>query len=261
MNGVLSSYLENKLIDLVMVGTAYSSPAAVYLGLCSTEPTDSGATEVVYTGYARQQIVFAAPSGRAVAQSAGVTFPNCTGGSSVASHYAVFDSESGGEMLGYGELLASKTIAIGNTPTVAAGQIIFTFVAAGVSTYLAHALLNHAFRATAYTAPANRCIALCTADLTDGSTGSTISEPSGNGYERKTTTGWTVTGGAAWNTNVETLATPSGSWGAIAATCITDASTGGNVLFYDNSPTGDGQTPTTGDVVQFGVGAFICSLD
>ena len=261
MNGVLSSYLENKLIDLVMTGAAYPAPAAVYLGLCSDEPTDSGATEVVYTGYERRAIVFAAPSARAITQSAGVTFPTCTGGSAVSSHYAVYDSASGGEMLGYGELLASKTITIGNTPTVAAGQIIFTVAAAGVSTYLAHALLNHAFRATAYTAPANRCIAMCTADLTDASTGSTLVEPSGNGYERKTTTGWTVTGGAAWNTNVETMETPSGSWGAITAVCVTDASTGGNVLFYDNSPTGDGQTPTTGDVVQFGVGDFVCSLD
>jgi hypothetical protein len=138
--------------------------------------------------------------------------------------------------------------------------VVLTVTAGQVSDYLAGKLLDHIFRATAYTAPTDRYLALATVDITDSMTGSTITEPSGNGYARKTSGTWTVSTNSASNAGVETFATPTGSWGTIAATGVLDASTAGNLLFYDAAPTGQGQTPTTGNTVFFAIGGFVISV-
>lgn len=257
--GCLSNYAENKFIDLVMAETTFSSPAAVYLALC-TAAADTGATEVAYTNYARAAITFGAVSSRAITQSNLVTFPQCGATGATATHWAIYDAASAGNMLAWGALSVSKTIVSGNTPSVAIGQTVITATAGKISDYLAGKLLDHIFRATAYTAPTDRYLALATVDITDSMTGSTITEPSGNGYERKTSGAWTVSANSASNAAAEEFATPSGSWGEITAVGVLDASTAGNLLFYDAAPTGQGQTPTTGDTVSFAIGGFVVSV-
>ncbi len=259
----LSNYAENKMVDLVLTGAAWSSPAAVYVSLHTGSPGEAndGANECNYTGYARKAISFAAASGRAVAQDADVTFDQCTAGSNDATHYGIYDASAAGNLLAYGALAATKTISTGNTPSIASGEITLTFSAGEFSDYLAHELLDHAFNGAAYSAPANTYLALTTVALTDASTGSTITEPANNYARKQVVGGWTVTNNAAVNAADETFATPSGSWGAITALAVLDAATAGNVLWYDNAPTGDGQTPTSGDTVKITAGSFSCSLD
>ena len=52
--GALSDYLENKLIDHVFRGTAYTAPGTVYVALFTSACSDSaGGTEVSGGSYAR----------------------------------------------------------------------------------------------------------------------------------------------------------------------------------------------------------------
>lgn len=262
MTGALSDYLEAQLIDhLFHASNTYTPVATVYLGLLSALPDDTGATEVTYTNYGtRPAITFGAAAGRAITQSGVVTFPLCGVTGDTATHYAIYDAATAGNMLAYGALSASKVIADGNTPSVGTGQVILTAAAGAMSDYLANALLDFAFRNQAYSKPAKHLF-LADADPTSASTGSTISEPAGNNYARLAVTGWTTATNTAENTAEETFNVPSGTWGAIQAVGICDAATVGNMLFYDTVPTGEGQTPGNGDTVKFAAGAFDVTLD
>jgi hypothetical protein len=89
--GSLSNFAELELLDHVF-NAAYSPPAAVYLALCTADPTDAGTgasmNEVANTGsYARTAITFGAASARRITQNALVTFPQATG--FVGHHHAL----------------------------------------------------------------------------------------------------------------------------------------------------------------------------
>ena len=80
-------------------------PANVYVELSSTAPNEDGTnvTPPVFTGYARQAASFGAPgagagSAQEIANDAQIDFgdPDADGS---ASHFALFDAASGGNML------------------------------------------------------------------------------------------------------------------------------------------------------------------
>lgn len=134
------------------------------------------------------------------------------------------------------------------------------------SDYLETALLNHLFRATAYTAPASLYISLHTAAPDESGTPS--NEVSGGSYARvavtSNTTNWTAptTSGAGKLTDngaVITFPTPSATWGTVSYFGIYDASTAGNLLFY--GPLTISKTINSGDTVQFAIGALDIILD
>ena len=115
--------------------------------------------------------------------------------------------------------------------------------------------------AITYTCP-DTYVALATTDIVDTDTGSTIDEPSGNGYAREqvnknggSAPTWDVAAGVSAsldNTHTITFTTPSGSWGTITALAIVDAATTGNLLLYENTVTD--QKPDNGDTVQIAAG-------
>jgi hypothetical protein len=117
------------------------------------------------------------------------------------------------------------------------------------------------FRNQAFTVSANY-LALATVTLSDTTTGSTATEPSGNNYSRLAIN---ASGGAqpSWeaasnntvqNANAWVMPTPSGAWGTVVASFIADASSAGNVLMYDNGITD--QAVASGDIVQYATGAM-----
>ena len=55
---------------------------------------------------------------------------------------------------------------------------------AGFSDYLEKKLLNHVFGGATYTPPATLYFGLATAAITDSTTGTTVTEPSGGSYAR-----------------------------------------------------------------------------
>lgn len=130
---------------------------------------------------------------------------------------------------------------------------------AGKSNYLELEILDHIFGKGAYTPP-TIWVALSTTDPTEDGSGKT--EPSGNGYARKSTAAadWqTASGGATQNVNDITFAEASGSWGTIAYFMLYDAETSGNMLYFGAvNPT---KAIGSGDTAKFAAGDLDVSED
>jgi hypothetical protein len=115
MPGSKSDYLENKLLDHVLTNTAYSSPTTVYVGLYTVAPTDAGGgTEVTGNNYARESVSFASAVAGETSNDAEVEFgtPSATWGEVVA--FGVFDADTAGNLLYWGDLTNAKTINSGD---------------------------------------------------------------------------------------------------------------------------------------------------
>jgi hypothetical protein len=123
-----SDFLENELLDHVLRNSAYTPPAAVYVGLYTAAPTDAGGgTEVSGNAYARQPITFGAASGGAVTNSADITFPTPTpSGWGTVTHFGIFDASTAGNLLYWGALAASQTINASNVVKILTGELDVT---------------------------------------------------------------------------------------------------------------------------------------
>lgn len=265
--GSFTDFLENELLDHVLNNAAYTAPATIYLALATADPTDAatGASmhEIANSGsYARAVITFGAAAARAVTQDADVNFTQLTGDLGTATHWTITDNAShgAGNALAHGTLTAPKVLYNGNSPSVLSGQVVVSFDSGEISTYLADELLDHVFNNAAYTAPGTTWIALATASISDATTGSNIGEPSGGAYARAQVN---VNGGAApaWdlaassvvdNGGTITFATATASWGTVTGVAIIDASTNGNILFYDNTQAD--QAVGSGDLWRYNAG-------
>lgn len=168
-------------------------------------------------------------------------------------------------MLAHGSLTVAKNVVNGNTPSVATSEVSISFTAGEISDYLANALLDHAFSLSTYAAP-DTYIAMATGDVLDTDTGSSISEPGAGAYARVqvnisggSTPTW-VTATLSSVTNKETISftQATGSWSTITALAIVDASTAGNLLFYENTVTD--QEVDNGDTAEISVGNMKISL-
>ncbi len=92
----MSNYLENALINAVLRNTSYTSPATVYLGLYTTDPTDADTgTEVSGNAYARQSITFGAPSNGVTTNTAAIEFPQATGSWGTVAYVGIRDASTG----------------------------------------------------------------------------------------------------------------------------------------------------------------------
>lgn len=267
--GSLSNYAESALAEHINTNAAYTPAATIYLALATADPTDAatGASmnEVANSGsYARTAITFGAAASRRVTQNATVTFPTATGSWGTISHWAIVTSATygAGNVLAHGAFAVPKSVVSGNTPSVASSEVYVEITAStGLSNYCANGFLDRMFRNQAFTVSANH-LALVTVAVTDSMTGSTITEPSGNNYSRieineagGSNPNWeAVASGAFQNEDIVTMPTPSGSWGTIVGMAICNASTTGEVLWYDNSLTD--QAVTTNDTVSFAVGGI-----
>lgn len=104
------------------------------------------------------------------------------------------------------------------------------------SRYLEAKLLAHSLKKTEFTMPAKVYVALCTAAPTKASTGSTITEASYTGYERKEFSGWEAAkeGDPGTIVNETAIAIKVATAGESTVTdfAIVDASTAGNVLYF-----------------------------
>ena len=119
-----TDYLEDKIIDHMLRNQAYTPPATVYVGLFTAAPSDAGGgTEVTGGSYARQTVTLSAASGGASSNSADITFPQATADWGTIGWCALFDAVSGGNMLMWTALDASKVINNGDTLKFNAGDL------------------------------------------------------------------------------------------------------------------------------------------
>jgi len=145
---------------------------------------------------------------------------------------------------------------------------------ASLSDYAENKLVDHLFRATAYSesTPASYHVALFTTSCTDAAVGT---EVSGGSYARisvtRATTSWTgthgTTTGASSGTNgtisnaaAIQFAAPTANWGSVTAFAVMDASTGGNPIVCNNLTTP--KTVNNGDAApSFSIGALTIQID
>jgi hypothetical protein len=107
--------------------TAYTSPATVYVGLFTSDPTDAGSgTEVSGGSYARTAVTFGAPSNGASTNSAAVEFPQATGDWGTITHIGILDASSSGNLLYHTALDTSKVIQTGDIFKIATGNLSVT---------------------------------------------------------------------------------------------------------------------------------------
>lgn len=117
----LSDYSVDKILNVHFRNAAHTGAATIYMALFSASPTSAGGgTEFSHSGYARQAVAFAAPSGGASTTSGALTFPAIATSSHTLTAMAVFDALTGGNMLSLEVLGASVAFAVGNQPKVAA---------------------------------------------------------------------------------------------------------------------------------------------
>jgi hypothetical protein len=125
----LSNYLENALINATLRNTTYTSPATVYVGLFTADPTDAGTgTECTGGSYSRKAITFDAPSNGVSVNSVAVEFDQATTSWGTITHFGILDASTSGNLLYHGALTASKVIDDGD---------VFKFAISAVSVTLA----------------------------------------------------------------------------------------------------------------------------
>ena len=128
MAGSFSDYLENELLDHVLKTTAYTVPTNLYVALYTAAPTDAGGgTEVSGGSYARKlHNAYDASSGGATENTGVITFATATASWGTVLAFAIFDEITGGNMLMWGDLTASKAVDSGDTAEFADGALDIT---------------------------------------------------------------------------------------------------------------------------------------
>ena len=127
--GSFTDYTENKVLDHITGKTAFTKPTA-YVALFTAAPSDAGGgTEVTGGSYARVATAGAdwnAASAGATTNANAIAFPTATGSWGTVTHFALMDASTAGNMLAWGALGTSKTVASGDTAQFAAGALSAT---------------------------------------------------------------------------------------------------------------------------------------
>ena len=120
-----TNYLEDKVINHLFGGVAYTAPTTFYCGLLTATPTDSTTgTEVTGGSYARQAISWTVTgSGTAqAASSAALTWPAATTDWGTATTAGVYDALTGGNLVAY-ETLTQADFVTSNPKIINSGDI------------------------------------------------------------------------------------------------------------------------------------------
>lgn len=131
-----SNYLENKVLDHVLKVAAYTQPAGLYVGLflntsgnAATNLEEGTITDEISTSgtsYARVAVTFGASSGGSSTNSAAVTFAAAGTDWGTVTHIAVMDQATGGNVLFWGQLTASKIIQTADIFQINASNLTIT---------------------------------------------------------------------------------------------------------------------------------------
>jgi len=126
----MSDYLEVKLLNLTLNGSAFTAVNNPYISLHTSNPTDAGtsSTEVTGGSYARVASSFATASGTggSVASDADATFPTATASWGTVGWIGLWDAASTGNLLYHTALDAAKTIDSGDVFKIASGNLTVT---------------------------------------------------------------------------------------------------------------------------------------
>lgn len=125
-----SDYLEIEVLkwctgQINALGTAPTP----WLALFTVTPSDAGGgTEVTGGSYARVNSSgkWPTPSAGSVSNNAGISFATASASWGTLVAFGLFDASSGGNLLRWAALTASKVVGSGDTPSWAASTLTFT---------------------------------------------------------------------------------------------------------------------------------------
>lgn len=253
----ISQYLGGHVANWLRGTVMPSAPGTVYLALSSTEIYDNatGITELT-GGYARQAVTFTSVaqsegSGSIMSNAAPVLFTGLN--ATVATHFAIFDAASGGNMLFYGPLAAPIGVSAGGSASFATGVIAIQY-AGLASHYFGGMILNWVRGTTAPAAPVSLNLAHSLTPVMRS--GSGLNEPSG-GYSRQqlvfsAPTFTSGTGTAIVNTNNAIFGPATVVWGPLTHVAVLDQA--GNLIVAGELAVSFSVTPGEGRGVN--IGAF-----
>ena len=129
MAGSKTDFYEAKVIQHLFE-SAYTAPDPLYVALYTTACSDSTpGTEVVGGNYGRISVAQGTgwtSSGNATENAADITFTEATASWGTVVAFGLMDASSGGNMLYWGDLTASKVIDNGDTAKIPAGDLDIT---------------------------------------------------------------------------------------------------------------------------------------
>lgn len=123
-----SNTFETRVLTWVFTSSSATRPTAWYMALFTSNPADDASgTEVSTSGtaYARQSATFTV-SGDTASNSAAIEFPTATASFGTVSHVGVFDASTGGNLIAYAALSASKAIDTGDVFRIPSGDFDVT---------------------------------------------------------------------------------------------------------------------------------------
>lgn len=133
MAGSLSNYAEGKILEHSVGKSAWGTiVGSVYVGLYTATPSDtstgsSGGTEVTGGSYARKVTAAAdwnTSSGGSISNANDIVFVTATGSWGTITQVGLFDASTAGNLIWWGDLTASKTVANGDVFKFLAGQLV-----------------------------------------------------------------------------------------------------------------------------------------
>jgi len=124
-----SNYMEDSITAWINGTTFPTAPTNTFVQLYSQDPTDAGsATGALYTRvtYAAGGWTRGTGGAGTLSNTNAITMQASAASAATASHFAVFDATTGGNLLFYGALSASKSIAVGDEVKFNALQLTLT---------------------------------------------------------------------------------------------------------------------------------------
>ncbi len=125
--GSFSNYWENKILDHIFGKGSYTPPT-IHVALSTADPLDdgSGMAEPGGNGYSRAEtsaLDWSESVAGAICNANNITFPTASGSWGTITHFALFDSATGGNMLACGALEQPKVIGASDTGKFDAGAL------------------------------------------------------------------------------------------------------------------------------------------
>jgi hypothetical protein len=126
-----TDYTENLVLNYLFTTNSATRPTAWYVGLFTAAPSDTGGgTEVTGNGYARVAtgtITVSGTSPTTATNAAAIEFAAASGGNWGAIGWAaIFDADTGGNMIAWAALSTSRTINDGDVLRIPAGDLDVT---------------------------------------------------------------------------------------------------------------------------------------
>lgn len=118
---------ETTTLTWALTTSAVTRPTTWYIGLFTSDPTETGAagTEVTGGSYARTGVTFTV-TGDTATNSAAVEFAAATADWGTITHIGVMDASSGGNMIVHAALSVSRAILNGDVFRIDTGNLDIT---------------------------------------------------------------------------------------------------------------------------------------